>query len=643
MRKLILLALLGIASLTANAQNTNTLKSPDGTVAVKVTTAKDISYSVSIDNHDLLADCKLALTIDGKTLGASPKLKGVKRSTINTTVRPVVPMKNAVEKNHCNVMTMAFDGFSVEFRAYDYGVAYRFITKKKGTVKVNNELVDIRFAGDYTADMSKTNSFRTSCESFYRRVNTKYFSEADQMTYLPILINADNNYKILISEADLKDYPGMFLEGTGQNGMKGLFPPYPLEFAPDGDRAFHITKAGDYIATTSGSRSFPWRYFMISREDKQIPLNNLTCVLSSPCELKETSWIRPGLVSWDWWNHRMIWNVDFKSGVNNDTYKYYIDFAAKYGVPYIIMDEGWAKQTVDPYTTIPEIDLPELIKYGKSKGVDIILWMTWVCVDKNFDVFEKYSKMGIAGFKIDFMDRQDQWMVNYYERVIKEAAKYHMVIDFHGAYKPSGLEQRYPNLLSYEGVRGLENNETCTPENSMFMPFMRNAVGAMDFTPGAFNSAQPEECESTWPNPQTIGTRAYHMATFVVFESGTQMLADSPTRYYAEENCTRFITSVPVTWDETRIVDAKSGQYIITAKRKGSKWYIGAITGKDPQDLTLPLDFLGAGSHKITYFEDGPNSSEQALEYRQHEGTVDKSTTMQLKLVRNGGWCAVIE
>lgn len=643
MKKLFLATILAMTTLLVCAQNLTTLQSPDGTIAVKITTGKSLSYSVSIDQQEVLRDCRLDMTIDGKSLCASPKLKKAKQTTINETLHPLVPLKNAEVKNHCNVLTMTFDGYAVEFRAYDNGVAYRFITKKKGMVNVDNETFDIRFPRAYTADISWANSFKTSCESSFRRVNTADFKPADDMTYLPILVNTDQKYKILISESDLRDYPGMFLNGTGDNGMKAVFPPCPLETTPDGDRSVAFTKTASYIARTQGTRSFPWRYFMISREDKEIPLNNLTYVLASPCEIADPSWIHPGQTSWDWWNHKMIWNVDFRAGINTETYKYYIDFASKYGVSYIILDEGWAKTTREPYETIKDIDLPELIRYGKSKNVGIILWLPWLTVENYPDLFAKYEEWGVAGMKIDFMDRQDQWMVNYYERTVKEAAKHHLIVDFHGAYKPSGLERRYPNLLSYEGVRGLEQNQNCVPENSIFLPFIRNAVGAMDFTPGPMISAQPEFVHSTDPNPMTGGTRSYHMATYVVFESGIQMLSDSPTRYYAEEPCTQFITSVPVTWDETRVVDAKSGEYILVAKRKGTKWYIGAITGKDSQTLTLPFDFLGAGSHALTYFEDGPNSDRQAMEYRQRQATVDASTTMTLHLVRNGGWCGVVE
>lgn len=644
MRKTLSLLIATLFAATTFAQRTAELKSPDGTIGVKVAVGKSITYTVSADNNALLTDCSLAMKVDGKTLGANPKLKGVKRSVINNTIRPVVPLKFSEIKNHCNVMTLNFGDYSVEFRAFDNGVAYRFVTAKKGMMNVEDETFTIHFPSDYQADISLDRNFRTSCESTWAHINTREWKPEDEMSYLPILIRTDKQYRVLISESDLRDYPGMFLHGTGDNGMTSVFPPCPLEQELSGDRSMKFTKTADYIARTNGKRAFPWRYFMIARNDKEIALNTLTVQLSSPCELADTEWIKPGQASWDWWNHKMIWNVDFRSGINTPTYKYYIDFASKHGVPYIIMDEGWAKTTREPFETTKEIDLPELIRYGKSKNVGIILWLPWPTVDAHIDnIFAKYAEWGVKGVKIDFMDRQDQWMVNYYERVVKEAAKHHILVDFHGSYKPSGLEIRYPNLLSYEGVRGLEFNDWVDPENSIYQPFIRNAVGPMDFTPGAMSSAQPEHVKNTDPVPMTAGTRSYHMALFVAFESGIQMLADSPTRYYENPECTEFITSVPVTWDETHVIDAKVGSYYVVAKRKGTKWYVAAITGKDGQKLSLPFNFLGAGKHHITWFQDGPNSNRQAMEYRKRQGEVDSSTTFSIELARNGGWCAVIE
>ena len=474
--KTLLVAMAPLLALTAGAASVKTLRSPDGTIVLKATVSRDLSYSVSIDNHEVLTGCRIGMTIDGKQLGQNPKLARTTYTTVSETLRPVVPLKSATVQNRCNVMTLALGAYSVEFRAYDNGVAYRFVTRMKGTVAVDDELMEMHFPGDYTADVSHVGGFKTSCETTYRHIRTADFKPTDDMTYLPIAISTDKQYRMLVSETDLRDYPGMFLRGTADNGMRATFPPCPTEFGPDGDRSVKLVKTAPYIARTQGTRTFPWRYVAIVRRDADLLLNQLTYVMASPCEVRDVSWIRPGQVSWDWWNHKMVWGVDFKAGINNATYRYYIDFAARYKVPYIILDEGWAKSTRDPYTTIKDIDIAELVSYGRARGVGIILWLPWLTVENHMELFAKYAAWGVAGVKIDFMDRQDQWMVNYYERVAKEAAKHHLIVDYHGAYKPSGLERRYPNVLSYGGVRGMEQNQGTTPQNSIYLPFIRNAV-----------------------------------------------------------------------------------------------------------------------------------------------------------------------
>lgn len=643
-RTLFLLALvLAVCSLTA-APKTLNLKSPDGTVSVDVTVGNGVTYNVSIDGNVLLTNCALGMTTSNGTLGSGTTLRSSKRGTIDEIRTRVVPMKNAQVRNHCNTLLLNLSGgFSVEFRAYDNGVAYRIGTSSKKDLNIVHEDFSIAFPTEYQAIVSPVNSFRSSCEEPYKHMATTGDIPERRMTYLPVLVETDKQYKMLISESDLRDYPGMFLTKNG-NGFRSVFPPLPLAVEDDGDRSQKFTKEADYIASTQGRRTYPWRYFVISREDKDIVANEMTFLLSSPCEIAETQWIKPGQVSWDWWNHLNIFGVDFKAGINTATYKYFIDFASQYGVSYIIMDEGWAKSTRNPFETIKEIDLPELIRYGRQKGVGVILWLPWLTVEKNMDLFAKYEEWGVAGTKIDFMDRQDQAMVNFYERVVKESAKHHLLVDFHGAYKPSGLEVRYPNLLSYEGVLGLEMNGGCLPSNSIYLPFIRNAVGPMDFTPGSMFSAQPEHNRCTWANVMGNGTRAYQMALYVVFESGIQMLADSPTLYMREPDCTGFITSVPVTWDETRVIDAKVGEYVAVAKRKGNKWFVGAITNDKERTIQLPMNFLpDAADRSLVSYEDGPNCDRQAIDCIKRQRTVNSSTTLTVTLHRNGGWCGVME
>ncbi len=636
----------GIASI--NAQNYE-LKSPNGEIKVAVKLSDKIYYSISYENEELLNDNYLKLDLKGESLGANPKLANQKRSSVNENLKPIVPLKYSTVKNQYHSLLLNFKGnYSVEFRAFDDGIAYRFITNKKMEVEVLNEDFAINFPGNYLAHVQQPGGFKTAYEEPYTHVQTSEWKPADKMSTLPILIDTKKQYKILISESDLSDYPCMFLKGTGSNGMHSTFPKTPLEFGEDGDRSLKILKEADYIAKTSGARNYPWRYFVITKDDRQIIENTMTYKLASKSVLQNTAWIKPGQVSWEWWNDASPYgpDVNFVSGYNLDTYKYYIDFASKFGIPYIIMDEGWAKTVFDPYTPNPKVDVHELIRYGKEKNVGIVLWLTWLCVENNFELFKTFQEWGVKGLKIDFMDRSDQWMVNYYERVAKEAAKYELFVDFHGSFKPAGLEYKYPNILSYEGIRGMEQMGGATPDNSIYFPFMRNAVGPADYTPGAMISMQPEVYCGNRPNSASIGTRAYQLSLFVILESGLQMLADNPTLYYRNEDCTKFITQVPTTWDETKALVAEAGEIAIVAKRKGDKWFIGGMTNNKEKErnIEISLDFLNQGkSYEMTSFEDGINAGRQAMDYRRKESQVRNGDKIQIKMVRNGGFAAVIE
>ena len=624
------------------------LLSPNGAIKASIALEDKIYYSVNINNEELASNNHLALILKNETLGLNPKVTGSKTGKVKEEIKPIVPLKFSSVSNNYNYLVLNFKGdYAVEFRAFDDGIAYRFITAKKGEIEVINEDFSVNFPEDYLLHLQQPGGFKTAYEESYSQTAVKDWKPADKMAVLPVLVDSKKQYKILISESDLSDYPCLFLKGTGK-GITAAFPKTPLEFGPDGDRSLKILKEANYIAKTKGTRSFPWRYFVITKEDKQLIENTMTLKLAPKSELKETAWIKPGQASWEWWNGATPYgpDVNFVSGYNLDTYKYYIDFASKFGIKYIIMDEGWANSTEDPYSPNPNVNVHELIKYGKEKNVGIVLWLTWLTVDKNRGVFKTFKEWGIAGVKIDFMDRSDQVMVNYYENVAKEAAKHQILVDFHGAFKPAGLEYKYPNVISYEGVRGMEQMDGCKPDNSLYLPFMRNAVGPMDYTPGAMISMQPEVYRSERPNSASIGTRAYQLALFVVFESGLQMLADNPTNYYREKECTDFITSVPTTWDETKALEAKAGQYAIVAKRKGTKWFIGGITNnaEKQRNFKLNLDFLKARkSYKVTSFEDGINAGYQAMDYRKKNFTVTNAANIEVKMVKNGGWAAVLE
>lgn len=648
MRKYFLLSVFLCLVLSLHAQKKLELVSPNGKLKVSFNLSDKIYYSIDYNGEVLLKDNSLQLTLKNQVLGQNPKLRRQKRTSVNERLTPVVPLKYAGIDNSYNQLVLTFKDYSVEFRVFNDGVAYRFVTSLKGEVEVMGEEFAINFPADYLLHLQQPGGFKTAYEESYTHVQSNAWKPQDRMAVLPALIDTRKDYKILISESDLTDYPCMFFKGTGTNGMVSTFPKAPLAFTESGDRSVKITQEADYIAKTKGTRNYPWRYFVITKNDRQLIENTMTYKLAEKNQLQDVSWIKPGQVSWEWWNDAAPYgpDVNFVSGYNLATYKYYIDFASKFGIPYIIMDEGWAKSTRDPYTPNPEVNLHELIRYGKEKNVGIVLWLTWLTVENNFDLFKTFNEWGVKGLKIDFMDRSDQWMVNYYERVAREAAKNKLFIDFHGSFKPAGLEYKYPNVLSYEGVRGMEQMGGCRPDNSLYLPFMRNAVGPMDYTPGAMISMQPDVYSAERPNAASIGTRAYQLALFVVFESGLQMLADNPTLYYRNEDCTRFITQVPVTWDETVALEAKAGEYVIVAKRKGDKWYIGGITnnGENQREFTVKLDFLKKNhSYQMTSFEDGINAGRQAMDYRCKSSQVKAGDSFTVKMVRNGGFAAIIE
>lgn len=647
MRK-ILLPLLCTLCVHALHARTFEVKSPDGRIVLKVAVTDRIVCSVTADERPLFDLGPLALRLHDRTLGHEPRLVRHGTQAVDRSFTPAVAYKFREIRDRCNALRLDFrGGWGVEFRAYDDGAAYRFVTSLPGDVEVLDEGFTLTFPDACTAMVQLPGSFRTAYEEPYTTVGLGAWTP-DRLAVLPALIDTKGGYKVLVSESALTDYPCLFLRGTGGNALTGAHPKVPLRTEESGDRSRRILEEAPGIARTAGTRAFPWRYAVIAREDGQLIENTMTARLAEACVLEDTSWIRPGQVSWEFWNAASPYgpDVDFVAGMNTATYRYFIDFAAHYGIPYLILDEGWAASTRDPCTPNPDVDLPALIRYGEERGVGLILWMTWLTVDKHPELFETLADRGIRGLKIDFMDRSDQWMVGYYERVAAAAAKHRMVVSFHGSFKPAGLEYKYPNVLTYEGVRGMENMGGCNPANTVWLPFIRNAVGPMDYTPGAMTSMHPESYCGARPNAAAVGTRAFQMALYVLFESGLQMLADSPTQYYRNDDCTRFVTGVPVTWDETRALSAEAGRYAVIARRKGDKWYVGAINGNNDRAATVEIgtDFLAPErEYTLTAFSDGPNAFRQAMDYRRERRTIRRGERLTLHLARNGGWAAVIE
>ena len=644
MKRINIYSILFLFSCAAMAGNETRITSPNGQIAVELRTDADgLSWTVSRGGKAVYSEDNVTVNIGGKVLG-NTKVKSIRQRTASETIRPVVPLKFAEISYSYNEATLSFGTCQLLLRVMDNGVAHRFVLNQKGDVEIMDETFAIRPADGFTAHYQTCGSFNTSYEEPYQHKSIGEWQQDGKTATIPCLLSGADDTQLLIGESDVDDYPRLFLKAEG-GAVTTTFPKAPITWEPRGDRGETITKEADYIAKTSGKRALPWRWVAVT-DSKGIIEQTIPAQLSRRSVLEDTSWIQPGKFSWEWWNGATPFgpDVDFKAGCNYETYCYFADFAAKYGIEYVLLDEGWAKSTRDPFNGNDNLRLPELIKYCNAKGVKLVLWLPWLTVEQNFDkLFKTYAEWGIPAVKIDFMDHADQWMVNFYKRVTAEAAKYHIIVDWHGSFTPAGLEQEYPNLVSYEGVLGLEQMGGCRPENTLFIPFIRNAVGPADFTPGGMNNMQPDKYRAGRPNSGAMGTRAFQMALYVVLESGVQMLADNPTRYYQNDDCTRYIASVPTVWDETRCLSAKAGEYLVVAKRKGQKWFIGAITNGTPRDLTLSLSFLASGNHKLTAFKDGVNADYQAMHYNKIEQSVTPGTSLNIHLAKNGGWAAVIE
>lgn len=645
MKKSLKITLLLFLILLGDVYAQQAVTSPNNSILVNIEFSDNITFSISNNNQSLIKTGVISLELLKEVLGKNPKLIRTETKTIQEIVNPIIPLKNKEIVNHYNVLHLYFENdYQLEFRVFNNGVGYRFITTKQQDITVVNEQAQYQFSDNYKSYLSQTEKTYSNYEHVYKPVWLHDFKE-EALATLPVFLDAQKA-KILIAEADLYDYPSMFLKGGDGNNISGWFPKYPTKTKPHKrvDRRLEIVEEGNFIAKTSGNRSFPWRIFAIAEEDKDIVTNDLVYLLSRNSIYDNFDWIKPGQTSWEWWHASNIIGVDFKAGYNTETYKYYIDFASHYGMGYMLMDEGWSHSVLDITKPNPEIDLEELIEHAKEKNVSIILWASWLAIENTPSFFEYAKKMGVAGVKIDFMDRSDQWMMNFYERTAKKAFENELLVDFHGSISPKGLRRAYPNIISYEGVTGMEQNKGGgfdTPNNRVILPFTRNVVGPMDYTPGSMKSVHPKYWQANWTNPMSIGTRAHQLALFVVFESGLQMLADNPSDYYREDECTKFITQVPTTWDETVVISGKIGEHIVVAKRKNKDWYIGGITNDEGRDVVINFSFLQKGKqYTMTMFTDGVNADSYAIDYKKKIKVVNTKSKESVTMVLNGGFAA---
>ncbi|MCX6330404.1 MAG: glycoside hydrolase family 97 protein [Bacteroidia bacterium] len=645
MKRLFLLSFLLLFAVNYSFSKDYKLSSPDGKIVVTVSAGPDVKWSATYEGREIITSIKAGMTLGtNKVLGENETVKKAVYGQVNQVIEPVVSNKRSKIPDNCNTLLITFkSGFGVQFRAYNDGIAYRFETFLKDDIIVKNEITELQFPAKSYAWYPLEESFMSHNERIFIHSSLDTISDK-HLASLPTLFVA-NGVNVLLTESDIDDYPGMWLRGAGSGKLIGIHPYYPEEEKLKGDRNLIVTKTKDYIASTKGTRTFPWRAFVIAGNDGQLIESDLIFKLAPPNKLTDTKWIKPGQVAWDWWNALNIYGVDFRAGINNDTYKYYIDFASKNGIEYIILDEGWYKSgTV--LESIPAINIPELCKYAESKNVGMILWVVWKTFwDKIDDACALYEKWGVKGVKVDFMQRDDQKVVNFYHEAIQKTASHHLIIDFHGAYKPDGIGRTYPNALTREGVKGMENSKwskDITPDHDITLAFTRMVAGPMDYTPGAMINMDRSNFNPQFTRPASQGTRVHQMALYVIYESPLQMLSDSPTNYMREQECTDFLVKIPVVWDELKVLDAKIGDYLLLARQSGKDWFIGALTDWSKREMEINMSFLPAGDYEMEIFQDGINADRHAQDYKHMKTSVKSGDKMKINLAPGGGWIAKV-
>lgn len=642
MKKTLLCLMMAWGSL-AFAEN-YTVDSPDSRITVNVETGTNTTYSVTFNGKMMLNPSPISMTFDnGTVIGRNMEVKNVECSTQNQVLKPVVRQKSKQIIDHYNEMVLDAENYKLYFRVYNDGLAYRFHTDFPDSLKVLNEEVIYCFPEDYNTLFPEERSMLSAQQPLFKPMKLSEIG-TDRFCSTPILIKVDENARIFISESDLESYPGMFLRKQGKNELAGKFAAVSLEDYKTDDRQIFPTKRADYIARVNGTRNYPWRAMIVAENDANLITNQLIYKLAPEAE-GDYSWVRPGKIAWDWYNALILTGVDFKCGINNDTYKYYIDFASKYGIEYVVIDDGWS-EAWDVTKTIPEINMEELVAYGKKKNVDLILWVSWAPFREKIDeAFDKFSQWGIKGIKMDFMNRDDQEMVDFYYEVARKAAARKMLVDFHGAYKPTGWLRTFPNVLTSEGVAGLENHKWgsfVTPKHNVTLPFTRMVAGPMDYTPGAMINFHEKDHKIWFNLPASVGTRCHQLGMYVVYESPLQMLADSPSNYYREPVCMEFLSQVPVVWDETRVLKASVGEYVVVARRHGDTWYIGGMVGEKGQKFEIDLDFI-KGNKTLTYWEDGVNVDMNANDFARRVQKVKQGDKITITMYDGGGYAAIIK
>ena len=631
MRKLLLLTF-WLAATAAWAKDYQ-VSSPDGLLTVIVHAGQDrLTWEVRHGSTTILTPSEIGIN------GTLAKLKG---------------------KTEGHTVTVRNQQYSVEFRADDDAAAYRITVNGKKPLTIDSETAEFNFADDYQAFVPYVNDNRSgerycySFESYYdEQPLSKMFT--DSLAINPLAVRLPEGKLAVVADMGAVDYPGMFLLKNGAHGLKAAFAPYPTEETIGGYARLNLipTRRASYIAKDVKG-ALPWRIVLVTRQDRQLLTARLPERFGPQCQIADTSWIKPGKVAWDWWNATMLTGVPFRAGMNTDTYRYYIDFAAKNHLEYIIIDEGWSTDESLRSDLNPDIDLLSLLPYAQKKGVGIILWSSWRnCINNTEEDFKYYASLGVKGFKVDFFDRDDQAVMRSAWQIAQCAARHHLLLDYHG-YRPTGIQKAWPNIVNFEGVKGLENSKWeprsgdgplhNQPRYDVSIPYLRQLVGPLDYTPGAMNNATRAQFFGNNDHPMSQGTRAHQVAMYTIFDAPLQMLADSPSKYIKEQETTNFISKIPTTWDEVVPLDGRLGQYVAVAKRKGNTWYVAAMTDWTPRQFTISLSMLGSGQHQAEVFADGVNADRDATDYQLSTLNVAQGDSITIRLAPAGGWSAVIK
>ena len=657
--KHILFTLLCVFSIGAYSQKTVQVQSPDKQLSLELQTGEELILSLKAGDELLLAPSEIGIELSGKSADAhSSRLKSVKKNASVDKIHAHYYKKDRIEAPYNEAVVRLKDGNSLVLRCYNDGVAYRFIVDRKGDYQIKKEIAQYCFPEKtigYAAysNQKKAKSLQDQYfNSFENRYDIQPIGKLNQkrLTILPFLAEVKSGKKVCVMESGLKDYPGMFLHCDGSS-MTADFAAYPKTTKQGGHNMLQelILTREDYIAKANGQKKLPWRIFAVADKDEQLLDNDLVYTLGEPVSKGDFSWVKPGKVAWDWWNDWNLENVNFKTGVNNQTYKYYIDFASRNGIEYVILDEGWAvNKKADLLQVVPEIDLKELVTYAESKKVGLILWAGFWAFRKDMEkVAKHYHEMGFKGFKIDFLDRDDQQMIQFMWDAARVCADNQMMVDFHGCCKPFGLQRTYPNVVNYEGVFGLEQMKWSSVDvdhvtYDVTFPFIRMAAGFVDYTQGAMRNSAKGCYRPINNKPMSQGTRCHQLAEYVVFDSPLNMMCDAPTAYEKEPVCTKFISQVPTVWDQTVALPSKVTEYISIARRKGDVWYVGALNNWNRRNMTLDLSFLGDGNYEMEVMRDGINADKSATDFVREFITVPADRKVRIQMAQGGGWIARI-